>query len=95
MAPESQLSKFTKKVRTNTVSETMLLPKLINNQKFAKKETNGNVLSKAEALIYNEKSITSLMSTVVFSERDNVSCNFLPHTISNLKRSENLQAICC
>ena len=73
----------------------MLLPKLINNQKFAKKETNGNVLSKAEALIYNEKSITSLMSTVVFSERDNVSCNFLPHMISNLKRSENLQAICC
>ena len=86
LTPESQLNKFTKKVSTNTVSETMPFPKLINNQKFAKKETNGNILSEAEALIYNQKSITSLMSTVVFSERDNVSCNFLPHMISNLKR---------
>ena len=75
-----------KKISSNTVSETVCSPKLINNRKFAKKETNGNVLSEAEALIYNVKSINSMMSTVVFSERDYVSCSFLPHMISNLKR---------
>ena len=41
-----------KMVNTNTVSETMCSPKLMNNQKFVEKETNGNVLSEAEALIY-------------------------------------------
>ena len=75
-----------KKVSTNTVSEIVCSPKLINSQKFAKKETNGYVLSEAEALIYNMKSINSMMSIAVFSERDYVSCNFLPHMISNLRR---------
>ena len=41
-----------KMVNTNTVSETVCSPKLMNNQKFAEKETNDNVLSEAEALIY-------------------------------------------
>ena len=68
-----------KKVSTNTVSEeNVCSPKLIKNWQFAKKkETNGNVLSEAEALIYNVKSINSVLSTVVF---------FLPHMLSNLKK---------
>ena len=41
-----------KMVNTNTVSEAMCLPKLMNNQNFVEKEANGNVLSEAEALIY-------------------------------------------
>ena len=41
-----------KMVNTKTVSETVCSPKLMNNQKFAEKKTNGNVLSEAEALIY-------------------------------------------
>ena len=72
-----------KKVSTNTVGETACSHKLIDNRNFV--TTNGNALSEVETLICNEKSISIRMPTVDFSERDYVSCSFLPHMISKLK----------
>ena len=67
------------------VDETACSPKLIDNRNFVKKTTNGNALSEVETLICSEKSISSRMSTVDFSERNYVSCSFLPHMINKLK----------
>ena len=81
-----KIAKFMVTASTYSLQQSIILNKQQTVKSLQKKETNGYVLSEAEALIYNMKSINSMMSTAVFSERDYVFCNFLPHMISNLKR---------
>lgn len=76
------------KENTPTVSETITLPKFIDNRKFNLRKSNetNSVLSDAETLIYTVKSVTSMMNMIVFSSRDYIAFNYLPQKINNAKK---------
>ena len=76
------------KENTRTTSETTTSPKFIDNRKFNLRKSNktNSVLSEAETLIYNVKSVTSMMNMIVFSSRDYIAFNYLPKIINNVKK---------
>ena len=76
------------KENTRTASETTTSPKFIDNRKFNLRKSNktNSVLSEAETLIYNVKSVTSMMNMIVFSSRNYIAFNYLPQIINNVKK---------
>ena len=76
------------KEKTHMISETITLPRFIDNRKFnlyKSSETN-SALSDTETLIYTFKLAQLVMNMIEFSSRDCIALNYLPQIINNVRK---------